>query len=191
MICFNPHKNSMRSALLISSLGDRWGNRHRKALQSVVQRLAECSVSSWIYIYMCACVCRGHATESKGDTVYNKDRDGGVILDPPFPFMSTCPLQENSQLYPEHISMLWPPLRPLPSPALAQVKVKVAQLCPTLWDSMGCIVHGILQARILEWVAFPFSRGSSQPRDQTQVSHIANGFFTSWATREAQEYWSG
>ena len=40
-------------------------------------------------------------------------------------------------------------------------------------------VHGILQARILEWVAFPFSMGSSQPRDQTQVSHIAGGFFTS------------
>ena len=48
------------------------------------------------------------------------------------------------------------------------------------------LVHGILQARILEWVAFPFSRGSSQPRDWTQVSHIAVGFFTSWATREAQ-----
>ena len=46
-------------------------------------------------------------------------------------------------------------------------------------------VHEILQARILEWVAFPFSRGSSQPRDQTQISHIAGGFFTSWATREA------
>ena len=45
-------------------------------------------------------------------------------------------------------------------------------------------VHGILQARILEWVAFPFCRGSSQPRDRTQVSHIAGGFFTSWATRE-------
>ena len=40
-------------------------------------------------------------------------------------------------------------------------------------------VRGILQAKILEWVAFPFSRGSSQPRDQTQVSHIAGGFFTS------------
>ena len=53
------------------------------------------------------------------------------------------------------------------------------------------VVHGILQARILEWVAFPFSRESSQPRDQTQVSHIAGGFFTSWATREAQEYWGG
>ena len=46
-------------------------------------------------------------------------------------------------------------------------------------------VHGILQARILEWVAFPFSRGSSQPRDGTQVSCTAGGFFTSWATREA------
>ena len=48
------------------------------------------------------------------------------------------------------------------------------------------IVHGILQARILEWVAFPFSRGSSQSRDRTQVSRIAGGFFTSWVTREAQ-----
>ena len=47
---------------------------------------------------------------------------------------------------------------------------------------MDCIVHGILKARILEWVAFPFSRGSSQPRDQTQVSCIAGRFFTSWAT---------
>ena len=46
-------------------------------------------------------------------------------------------------------------------------------------------VHGVLQARILEWVAMPFSRGSSQPRDQTQVSCTADRFFTSWATREA------
>ena len=43
---------------------------------------------------------------------------------------------------------------------------------------MDYTVHGILQARILEWVAFHFSRGSSQPRDRTQVSHIAGGFFT-------------
>ena len=70
-------------------------------------------------------------------------------------------------------------------------EVKVTQLCPTLCNPMGYAVYGILQARILEWVAFPFSRGSSQPRDQTQVSCIAGGFFTSWATREAQEYWSG
>ena len=65
------------------------------------------------------------------------------------------------------------------------VKVKVTQLCPTLCYPID-LVHGILQARILEWVAFPFSRGSSQPRDQTHVSHIAGGFFTSWATREAR-----
>ena len=52
-------------------------------------------------------------------------------------------------------------------------------------------VHGILQVRILEWVAIPFSRGFSQPSDQTQVSCIAGGFLTSWVTREAQEYWSG
>ena len=60
-----------------------------------------------------------------------------------------------------------------------------------LCNPMDYTVHGILQARILEWVAFPFSKGSSQPRDGTQVSLIAGGFFTSWATREAQEYWSG
>ena len=49
----------------------------------------------------------------------------------------------------------------------------------TLCNPMDCIVHGILQARILEWVAFPFSRGSSQPSDQTQVSRITDGFFIS------------
>ena len=47
-------------------------------------------------------------------------------------------------------------------------------------------VHGILQARILEWVAYPFSRGSSQPRNWTGVSHIAGRKFTSWTTGEAQ-----
>ena len=71
------------------------------------------------------------------------------------------------------------------------VKVKVAQSCPTLCDPLDYTVHGILQARILEWVAVPFSRRSSQPRDRTQVSRMAGRFFTNWITREAQEYWSG
>ena len=66
------------------------------------------------------------------------------------------------------------------------VMVKIAQSCPTLCNPVDYTIHGILQARILEWVAFPFSRGSSQPRDWNQVSHIASRFFTSWATREAQ-----
>ena len=63
--------------------------------------------------------------------------------------------------------------------------MKAAKLCPTLCDPKDYTVHGILQARILQWVAVSFFTGSSQPRDQTQVSHIAGGFFTSWATREA------
>ena len=64
--------------------------------------------------------------------------------------------------------------------------VLIAQLCPTLCDPKDCSlpgssVHGILQARILEWVAIHFSRGSSQPRDWTWVSCIAGRFFTVWA----------
>ena len=61
----------------------------------------------------------------------------------------------------------------------SEVKVKVTQSCLTLSDPMDHTVHGILQAGILEWVAFPFSRGSSQPRDRIQVSCIADGLFTS------------
>ena len=62
------------------------------------------------------------------------------------------------------------------------VKVLAIQLCLTLCDPMDCSppgssVHGILQARIQEWVAIPFSRGSSLPRDQTQVSRLEGGFF--------------
>ena len=71
-----------------------------------------------------------------------------------------------------------------PSYTVNWVKMKVAQLYLTP-DPLDYTVHGILQTRILEWVAFPFSRGSSQPRDQPQVSHIAGRLFTSWATREA------
>ena len=63
--------------------------------------------------------------------------------------------------------------------AWSPVKVKVAQSCLTLCDPVDYLVHGILQARILEWIAFPFSRVYSQPRDLTQVSHIAGSFFIS------------
>ena len=64
-----------------------------------------------------------------------------------------------------------------------KVKALAAHSCPTLCDSMDCSppgfsVHGILQARIREWVAILFSRGSSQPRDWTWVSHIAGRFLT-------------
>ena len=62
-----------------------------------------------------------------------------------------------------------------------EVKVKVTQSSPTYCDPVDYTIHGILQARILEWIAFPFSRGSSQPRDRSQASHISGGFFTNWA----------
>jgi len=76
----------------------------------------------------------------------------------------------------------------------SSVCVLVAQLYLTLWDPIDCSlpgssVHGILQARILEWVALPSSRGSSQPRDWTWLSCVAGEFFTIWATREAPFIW--
>ena len=89
----------------------------------------------------------------------------------------------------------------------SEVKLLIhVQLCDPVDSSLrGSSIHGVFQARvlewvaisfsrassqprILEWVAIPFSRESSQPRDQTQVSHSAGGFFISWATREAHVY---
>ena len=90
-------------------------------------------------------------------------------------FLSYIPQKDISVvslLYKQHFHNVW-----------SLVKVLVVHACPTVCDTMDCSlpgssVHGILQARILEWVAIPFSRGSSQPRDRTQVSCIASGFFT-------------
>ena len=75
----------------------------------------------------------------------------------------------------------------LPYKYAAAAAAKSLQSCPTLCDPIdgsppGSPVPGVLQARILEWVAFSFSRGSSQSRDPTQVSCVAGGFLTSWAT---------
>ena len=68
---------------------------------------------------------------------------------------------------------------------------EVAQSCPTLCDPMdwslsGSSVHGVFQVRILKWIAISFSRGSSQPKNRTQVSCIAGRFFTNWAMREGR-----
>ena len=74
------------------------------------------------------------------------------------------------------------------------VESGVVQSCPTLCDPVDCSppgssVHGIFQAVVLEWAAISFSRGSSWPRDQTQVSHIVDRCFTIWATRENYHRW--
>jgi len=99
------------------------------------------------------------------------------------------------------ISLLWERATPVPpnllfsgfwmslnsgseglGPEQASFPLSVSESCSvsqTLCDPMDYTLYGILQARVLEWIAFPFSKGSSQPRDQTQVSCIAGRFFTS------------
>ena len=92
-----------------------------------------------------------------------------------------------------HQAFLWIWVYGTPPSLILNLKVKVlvAQLCPTLCDPTDCSppgfsVHGISQARILKWVVISSSRGSSRPRDKTQVSCIAGTSFSIWATREAQ-----
>ena len=82
-------------------------------------------------------------------------------------------------------------LTPVRITIIKQGEGEVAQSCPTLCDPVDCnllgfSVHGILQARILEWIAISFSRGSSRPRDRTRVSRIEGRCFNLWATREAR-----
>ena len=96
----------------------------------------------------------------------------------------------SSQIHSAFISALFSfsSLRVLAWKWNVKLKVSVAQPCPTLCNRMDCrlpgsSVHGILQQRILEWVTIPFSRGSSQTRDKTQVFCIAGRFFIIWATR--------
>ena len=93
------------------------------------------------------------------------------------PYISSLPGLGLNAISPER-----PPQLPYLKRPLKRVKVLVAQLCLTLCDTMDCSppgssVHGILQARILEWVAIPFSRGSSWLRDWTWISYIAGRFF--------------
>ena len=77
--------------------------------------------------------------------------------------------------------------------SVSESESEVAQSCPNLCDPVDCSLpgssdHGILQARILEWVAISFSRGSSQPRDRTQVSSIAGRCFNLWAVYEGSNF---
>ena len=104
-------------------------------------------------------------------------------------------LPESTQTHVHWVSDAIQPSHPLPSPSpafnLSQHQGKeseVAQLCLTLCDPTDCSlpgtsVPGIFQAIVLEWIAISFSRGSSQPRDRTQVSHIVDRRFTLWASQ--------
>ena len=116
----------------------------------------------------------------------------------PTPFWLACLIQQNVPIMGIRLSLRlvftwrsrrkgsWDFLQPPAVLGLA-LKVLVVQSCPTVCDPMDCIppdfsVHRILQARMLAWVAISFSRGSSWPRDRTQVSCIVGRLFTVWAT---------
>ena len=108
----------------------------------------------------------------------------GSLLPPWFPTLSVSSVDPWSSFSPGHGLSL----------PTVKVKVLVTQLCPTLSGPMDCSppgssVHGILQARILEWIAISFSRGSSWLRDLIHVSCTAGWFFTVWATRAALTHW--
>ena len=77
--------------------------------------------------------------------------------------------------------------------SIIYIFLSVIYICLSIYPFYHLYLSIFLSAclNILEWVAFPFCRGSSQPRDWTQVSCIAGGFFTSWTISKAQEYWSG
>ena len=120
-----------------------------------------------------------------------------------------CPVQCYAMLSDSFVSNLWPhglqPTRLLcpwgssskntevGCHALLQGIFPTQRSNPGLPHCRQILYHVSHQGspRILEWVTYPFSRGSSQPRNLTGVSYIAGRFFTSWATKEAQEYWSG
>ena len=98
---------------------------------------------------------------------------------------SCLTLLRPHRLWPARLLCPWK----FPGKNTGKVKVKVTQSCLTLCDPMDSSWNSP-GPRILEWVAFPFSRVSSWPVNQTGVFCIAGGFFTNWAIREAQEHWS-
>ena len=103
-----------------------------------------------------------------------------VILESEHVLQGCSPQKDWTDLY--ATDSMWMHLLP-------ESESEVTQSCPTLCDPEHCSppgssIHGILQARILEWVAISFSRGSSWPRDRTQVSRITGRRFNLWATRE-------
>jgi len=107
-------------------------------------------------------------------------REGKMTRNPGFPQIEESPNLCDFRWQNRKVQANWDELFNLKEGSVCGL---VAQLCLTLCNPIDCSppgssVHAILQARILEWVAIPFSRGSSPPRDQTQVSRIANRFFT-------------
>ena len=110
----------------------------------------------------------------------------------PFPSPGNFP-DPGSPALPSGFFTTEPPGKPTIQVLCCPESLRCVWLFVTPWivAHQAPLSMGILQARMLEWIAMPSSRGSSQPKDQTQISHTVGDFFTIWATREAQDYWSG
>ena len=109
-------------------------------------------------------------------TTQLKNENHDVFLILASPSITILSIYSTPGFLGNHYLELWVVISSFFFLVLKNLKVKVVQSCPTLCDPIDYRVHGILQARILDWVAFPCSRGSSQPRGQTQVSRIAGGW---------------
>ena len=151
---------------------------------------------------LCPILCHPMEQSSTGSSVQEVLQAGILEWVAMFSSRSFSPPRDlNSHLlHLSHCQAGFLPLKP-PGKSKRCCKVKwtelkwseVAQSCLTLCDPVDCSLpgssaHGILHARILEWVAISFSRGSSRPKDWTCISCIADGFFTVWATKETP-YW--
>ena len=143
-------------------------------------------------------VFKSSSSSWEGFILFSKDLRGSFFFPSLHPYFFSsfylCLVEKSKNTLPQSWDIFYSRnlLRTIVQETAAQIILwKWKSLSLRLCNPMDYTIHGIPQARILEWVAFPFSRGSSQPRDQTQISHTAGRFFTSWVTREAQEFWSG
>ena len=112
-----------------------------------------------------------------------------VFILPPIPLQSRLPHNTEHGFLNSGVSLpppaTWSILRRLWQSESVSCSIVSDSLQPLVYSPPDSSVHGILQARILEWAAIPFSQGSFWPRDRTPVSYISGKFFTVWATREA------
>ena len=115
-----------------------------------------------------------HPCEPSAWGLQRRQPKGGIFLKCPLSDKPTILLPRVQRTH-SHLSHFLSLRASLP----VRPEVKFTQSCPTLCAPMYYTVHEILQARIVEWIAFPFSRGSSQPKDRALFSHTADWFFTS------------
>ena len=161
--------------------------------------LSQLHLWAWFILHKIKSVSPNHLTQLVLITLWSPT--AGTMEHSPTPFFLYLPMESHKNCFWPRIWLTsnWIRQKSYQIPIHSEMPVQlkwiifvcvclVTQSCPTLFDPLDCsllgsFVHGILQVRILEGAVIPFSRGSSQPRDRTQISYIAGRFFTKWATR--------